>query len=137
MIVVLDRRREPTTTWFADSWEEAAAVSPTEDGQTSGITLWSLEEIEEMLEDGTELAPEALRIARAHGQVAEVQSGHDSYSYFAPADAPPLSEVVREWLLREHNCIALEGREAVEEYMREYATPAEAKALKEALEQLP
>lgn len=134
-IIVLDRRHEKPSTWYAGDWQEVAERSEIE-GQAPGITIWSRREIEGMAEDGIDLAPGALTIARACGEVAEVQVGHDSYSYFASADAPPLSEVVREWLLREHNCIAFEGREAAEAYMREYATPAEARALSEALEAL-
>lgn len=134
-IIVLDRRHEKPSTWYAGDWQEVAERSEIE-GQAPGITIWSRREIEGMAEDGIDLAREALTIARACGEVAEVQVGCNTFRYIAPSDAPPLSEVVSDWLLTEHNSLAFEGEEAVKKYLTEYATPAEARALSEALEAL-
>lgn len=135
IITVLDRRHEKPSTWYAGSWQEVAERSEIE-GQGPGITIWSRAEIEMMDEDGVDFAPEALTIARACGEVAEVQVACNAFRYFAPADAPPLSEVVSDWLLTEHNSLAFEGGEAAKKYLAEYATPAEQRALSEALKAL-
>lgn len=134
-IIVLDRRHEKPSTWYAGAWQEVAERSEIE-GQGPGITIWSRVEIEMMAEDGIDFPPEALTIARACGEVAEVQVGCNALRYVAPAEAPPLSEVVRDWLLAEHNSLAFEGEEAAKKYLTEYATPAEKRALSEALEAL-
>ena len=134
-IIVLDRRHEKPSTWYAGDWQEVAERSEIE-GQGPGITIWSRAEIEMMDEDGVELAPEALTIARACGEVAEVQVACNAFRYFAPEDAPPLSEVVRDWLLAEHNSLAFEGAEAAKKYLTEHAAPAEKRALSEALKAL-
>lgn len=84
--------------WHADSWEEVAERSATSDGQTPGLTHYTLEDLEDM---ETPPPRQALEIARQHGAVIEAQRAHDEWEYYAPDEAPPLADVVTDWLRRD------------------------------------
>lgn len=99
--------------WHADSWEEVAEALATSDGQTPGLKYLTLEEVDEMCEDGIALPDSALEIARAQGTVCEVQRGHDDLEYVAPQLAPTLADVVTDWLRRDYpGVIILDNRPA-------------------------
>jgi hypothetical protein len=137
IIIVEIPHQMPAKAWTAYGWDDAASRTVTRDGQSPGVTSFTFEELISMFGDIDAVPAEALVIAREHGSVVEVNSGHDQAEWVAPNAAPSLADTVREWIAADLNSAyflesAEEARQFIETYAGHQGGKARAAARREA-----